>query len=129
VVDEKTTETSVTMTWMSAFAGGLDQTFVVEYRPVVGADTDGTGGNDWIEAIRVPGGQIENQRFTADISGLDPSKKYVLRVLSRNELGQSPYTSSVAAKTDCGQCMYLFNINYRHRLSNELLLYRKDAIV
>jgi hypothetical protein len=109
VVEENTTETSVSVTWKSAFAGGLDQTFVVEYRSAEGADADGNG---WIVAVSVPGGQLENTQFTAEVTDLDLCMEYDLRVLSKNDVGDSSYTPSVMAKTDCGDCacMYLLRI-------------------
>jgi hypothetical protein len=93
VVNETITETSVTVSWQSAFAGGLDQTFVVEYR---------TADTDWVISIITPGpneAQVEGIVFTAKLNDLLPGKEYTIRMLARNDEGDSKYTSNTTAKT------------------------------
>jgi hypothetical protein len=94
VLEERTTETSLTVSWRSGFAGGLDQTFVVEYRPL--------GGVTWMAQTISPGpgyGQVEGQIFTVEIRELHSATEYTIRVLAKNDAGGSTLTDTVTITT------------------------------
>jgi|GEM_PF-4083408 len=89
------TTSSVLLTWEPP-AGGAES-FVVQAQKIASREPDGTAVFDRQGFATVD--EVDGSASQAILDGLQPSTTYNLRVLARNESGESPFAGPVAATT------------------------------
>lgn len=85
-----TTENKLQLRWIPGFDGGHDQTFILEYR-------NGETGS-WMK-ITVDSSTSDDDPQIYELSGLQSSKLYEIKLCAENKIGTSPNTDSIMVST------------------------------
>ena len=86
---------SISVFWLEGDNGGLEQVFVVQYRP----DTS----TQWINVTEVFSEKSFQTNRKVDISNLKPNTRYLLRVLAYNKYGYRDFSKETEALTSPGK--------------------------